>query len=142
MNNTDINAVKEFRRFTNTYIYPDTACLLIDEISQCCDTIQIEYSATPQATIKFKSRLAENVNNTSVYTTTIHNVLKTIFVNHFNNPNVASLIRSKIHTEVNNEELKNILRLALQEIQYGNPRYLGLLFNITILNDYNCYLYL
>lgn len=142
MNNVEISAMAEFRRFINTYIYPETVSILIGNIQNVCYTDYISYELTPQSVIKFHSTITVNDNNLSVYTSCIHNNLKSIFVNHFTDPLVASLIRSRIHTEIQNEELKNTLRAVLQEIQNGNPKYIGLLFNITILNDRMSYLYL
>lgn len=140
MNSVEINAVKEFRRFVNTYIYPGTIGNIVENIVRECNTDSIHYQATPQATIKFHSNTV--IDNLSSYTHFVHNVLNCIFVEYFADPFITSLIRNKIHTEIQDEELKNILRKTLQEIQCGNPCYLGLLFNITILNDNNTYLYL
>ena len=141
MNNAEISAMREFRRFINTYIYPDTISVLAGKVQTECRTDYITYDLIPQALIKFNStiKVAENL---SAYTHTMHDILKCVFVNHFNDQLVASLIKSRIHTEIQNEELKNVLRSTLQEIQNGNPRYIGLLFNITILNDGIAYLYL
>ena len=141
MNNSDINTIKEFRRFINTYIYPETAYMIAARIGEECMTSEIIYESTPQATIKFRSKIKYD-NNLSNYTQLIHTILKIIFIEYFNNVQISSLIKNKIHTEIQDENLKNSLRSSLLEIQNGNPLYLGLLFNITILNDQNVYLYL
>ena len=139
MNNTDITAVREFRRFANTYIYQDTFHLIIEKIKEYCQVDRISYDPLPQATIKFHSKIAPDASQTN-YTTIIHSILKDVFIEYFNNPIVVGLARNKIHTEINNDELKKILRRALSEIQSGNPSYLGLLFNIVILNESYIYL--
>lgn len=141
MNNIHINAIKEFRIFANTYIYPQTAHVIVTSIDEYCRPVETSYEALPQATIKFREN-NENIDNLTNYTHNIHDTLKRIFIEYYNNPEVASLVRNKIHTEINDESLKAILRNALAEIQYGNPMYLALLFNITILRDGNSYLYL
>ena len=133
MNNTDINTIKEFRRFVNTIIYPETIGILIDKIRTKCNTYEISYISTPQALIKFR---------TNVPTTSINELLQDAFVEHFSDPLVASLVRSRIHTDINDEELKNILRSATQEIQFRNPCFMGLLYNFTTLNNNYIYLYL
>jgi hypothetical protein len=141
MNNTDVLAVREFRRFVNNYIYPYTTQYFISKISYYCDTQEINFESAPQPTIKFVSKIKPN--NNSDYITATHNILKEIFVSYFNEDDHVKLIRQKIHTEVNDENISNILYHALNQIQYGNSLYMGLLFNITILNDGNIsYVYL
>ena len=142
MNNVEISAMREFRRFINTYIYPDTSSILIGKIQTECATDYISYELIPQAVVKFHSASVDSNNNLSVYTHAIHDKLNSIFISHFNDQLVSSLIKSRIHTEIQDEDLKNLLRATLQEIQNANPRYIGLLFNITILKDYMSYLYL
>lgn len=138
MNNIDINLIKDFRRFANTYIYPDIAPILFCSIKDACDANDILYSRTPQATIKFHS----DINTQSDRTLLMYNILRNIFVDFYNKPNVVNFIRNKIHTEIQDEELKVSLRNTLQKIQCGNLQYLGLLFNITCLTDNYVYLYL
>jgi hypothetical protein len=141
MNNIHINSVKEFKIFANTYIYPETAHIIVASIDEYCKPNKIEYESLPQATIKFCEN-NKNIDNLSNYTCIIHDKLKRIFIEYYNNPAVVSLIKNKIHTEIQDENLKAILRSAVTEIQYGNPMYLAILFNITILRDGNIYLYL
>ena len=141
MSNVDINAVKEFRRFINKYIYPTTVGIIMNNINLCCDTDSISYEQEPQAIIKFHSTLP-NENSLQEFTFKIHDILKAIFIEYFNEAEIVSLIKREIHTQLNDEDLKNILRATLAEIQYGNPYYLGQLANITVLNDHNIYLYL
>lgn len=135
MNSADITAITEFRRFANTYIYPDTVCLLIESIRENFDATLIAYEATPQAVIKFTT---PNI----IPEALIKDILKLAFISHFNDITVSSLVRSRIHTDIQNEKLKNMLRLTNTEIQYGNPYYLGLLFNVTMLNNNTYYIYL
>ena len=140
-NNTYINAIKEFRRFANTYIYPNTASIIVGKICEHCNTSEILYESTPQSIIKFHSNINTN-DNLSTYTHVIHDILKTIFIEYFNDDNISGLIKSRIHSDIHDQYLKVLLRTTLQEIQSGNPFYLGLLFKITILNDHKSYLYL
>ena len=141
MSNVDINAVKEFRRFINKYIYPSTIGIVINNIKMCCDCDSILYEQEPQALIKFHSNLPDESNLQS-YTFKIHDILKTIFIDYYNEAEISSLIKNQIHTQINDDDLKNILRNTLAQIQYGNPYYLGQLANVTVLNDHNTYLYL
>lgn len=141
MNNVYISEISEFRRFVNKYIYPTTINLLIDNITYSCDTIEIEYESLPRAIIKFRSNIA-STNNSSNYMTAVHNILKNIFVEYFNNPEISGMIKNKIHTEIQNDDLKNSLRNALQEIQLGDQCYLGLLFNLVMLKEQTFYVHL
>ena len=133
MNNYDILAVREFRRFANTFIYPYTTQYLIEKISYYCEAEEINYEANPQPTIKFVSKI-KPLNN-SDYITSIHNILKEIFVSFFNEEEHVKLIRNRIYTQYNDAITSNLLYHALEQIQSGNPQYMGLIFNITILND-------
>ena len=135
MNSADITAITEFRRFANTYIYPDTVCLLLESIRENFDPTMISYENKPQAVIKF------TIPN-SIPDVLIKEFLKNIFISHFNDINVSSMVKSRIHTDVHDEKLKNLLRLTSTEIQYGNLYYLGLLFNVTMLNNNTYYIYL
>ena len=138
MNNVDINLMKEFRRFVNTYIYPKTAHVLFCNIKDVCDANMISYEQAPQAAIKFHS----GVTTQGDLTIFMYGILKNVFIDFYNRQDIVSLIRNQIHTEIQDEQLKVLLRSTLQEIQYGNPQYLGLLFNITCLADNFVYLYL
>ena len=141
MNNYDILAVREFRRFVNNFIYPYTTGYFIERISYYCDAEMIKYEDKPQPTIKFVSKIKPQ--NNSDYTTTVHNILKEIFVSFFNEEEYIKLIRNKIYTEINDADTTHLLYHALSQIQAGNPQYMGLFFNITILNDGNMtYVYL
>lgn len=138
MNNLDINSMKEFRRFANTYIYPKTAHVLMCNIKDVCDGNDILYSQLPQTTIKFHT----DITTQGDLTVFLYGLLRGVFINFFNTPDIVSFIRNQIHSEIQDEELKKILRSSLQEIQHGNSQYLGLLFNITCLADNYVYLYL
>ena len=140
MNNTYIESIKEFRRFANTYIYPETVYTIIEYITDKCEPIQIIYNDSEPQLIKFKCNT--KINNQAEYTIFIHGILKSIFMNYFNREDIAALVRNKIHTELQDEQLKWMLRSTLAEIQSGNIHYLALLFNITLLNDGMIYLYL
>lgn len=139
MNSVDINLVKEFRRFVNSYIYPKTASILFCNIKDICDANDIKYDQLPQATIKFHSGITNNQGDLTVL---MYGILRNVFIDFYNKPEIISFIRNQIHTEIQDENLKILLRSTLQEIQYGNPQYLGLLFNITCLADNYIYLYL
>ena len=138
MNNVDINQIKEFRRFVNTYIYPKTAHILVCDIKDVCDADTITYEYLPQSTVKFHT----NITTQEDLTILLYGIIKTVFTAFYNKPDVISFIKSQIHTQVIDENLKASLRSTFQEIQYGNPQYLGLLFNITCLADNYIYLYL
>lgn len=136
-----MNAIKEFRRFINNSIYPVTAGIIINNIKMCCDCDDISYTQEPQATIEFHSNLP-NEENLQVYTFKIHDILRHIFIEYFNEAEIASTIKSQIHLQIFNEELKNDLRNTLVEIQHGNPYYLALLINVVVLHNHNVYVYL
>ena len=140
MNNADIVAVREFRRFANTYIYPTTAQYFMEKIKYYCDIEQISYEPQPQITIKFISRIKPY--NQSDYITILHNILKEIFVSFFNEEENIKLIRNKIYNNIQVTNSCNTLYYALTQIQSGNQEFLSLLFNITLLNNDNMYLYL
>ena len=141
MNNLDVLAIQEFRRFANTHIYPTTAYMIMTEICHRCDGQLVQFEHLPQPLIKFVSGIPFN-DNISKYTETLHLILKGIFIEFYNNQEIIKLIINKIYTEIENEEIKKLLNISLSEIQNGNPRYLGLLFNITILPNCNTYVYL
>lgn len=141
MNNLDVLAIQEFRRFANTHIYPTTTYMIMEEICNKCDGQLVQFEPLPQPLIKFVSGI-EFDENISKYTELLHTILKRIFIDFYNNPEIIKFIRNKIYTEIENEETKKLLNIALMEIQIGNPRYLGLLFNVTILKNCNTYVYL
>ena len=141
MSNVDTNSIKEFRRLINNSIYPVTAGIIINNIKMCCDCDDISYSQEPQSLIEFHSNLP-NEENLQVYTFKIHDILRNIFIEYFNEAQVASTIKSQIHLQINDEELKNNLRNVLVEIQRGNPYYLALLVNVVVLHNHNVYVYL
>lgn len=140
MNNTDILAVREFRRFINNHIYPYTVQYIIEKIKFYCEAEEINFVANPQPIIKFSSKI--KANNNSDYTIAVHNILKEIYVSYFNEEEHIKLIRNKIHTEVNDNNIKALLFIALEQIQSANTEYLGLIFNITILGNDGIYVYL
>lgn len=140
MNNLEVSAIREFRRFANTYIYPISAYIIMTDIQRDFNINTISYNPLPQPIIKFDSGIKKDM-NTSLYTEKLHIILKGIFMNYFNNSEVVKLIRNKIFTDIVDNDQKQLLNLALSEIQLGNPQYVSLLFNITIL-DTNVYLYL
>ena len=83
-----------------------------------------------------------DINTQNDLTFIIYGILKNTFIKFFNDPSVTSLIKNKIHTEIQDEVLKASLRNTFQEIQHGNPQYLGLLFNVIHTNDNYMILYL
>ncbi len=142
MNNQDVLAIREFRRFANAHIYPNTVYIIMTLIKNQLNSNFIEFNPLPQPIIKFNDGNTKFVDNKSKYTEEIHLILKNIFIRFFQNPELVKTIRNKIYTEINDNNTKELLNLALGEIQSGNPQYIGLLFNITILKDFNIYLYL
>lgn len=144
MNNDQFLALKEFRRFVNSHIYPQLAPVFISPaIVEQFNIDKLEYQATPQAMIKFNYGLEDkNILAKSAMTMKAHIILKGIFVRFFNLPEVEKDIRHKIYISQESEETKQLLYLALSEIKSGNQQYLCLLFNITFLNDNSIYLYL
>lgn len=137
MNNLDILAVREFRRFVNQYIYPTSSFMIMEKIKISFNPNQIYYEQQPQSMIKFDTSIISN----PLYTENIGVLLNGIFIDFFNNYDIIKLIRHKIYNEILNEEVKQLLNKALYEIQLGNVKYLSLLFNVTILEN-NIYLYL
>lgn len=137
MNNID--DIKEFRRFVNAYIYPETINILIAKIVNDCNTEEISYDALPQAVIKFKDNITTD---NEQYKYVIYNILISLFIEYYNDKTISDLFKLKVHTEVQDEELKTNLRNTLKEIQYGNLQYISLLFNLTFLHEHNSCLYL
>lgn len=138
MNNIDINLMKEFRRFVNTHIYPTTAGMIMSYIIEPCDANDISYNPLPQPIIRFHT----NIKTQNNLTFTVYGILKNVFIQFFNDPQITKLVKNKIHTEITDDQTKEILRNTFQEIQYGNPQYLSLLFNIIYTNDNYVHLYL
>ena len=144
MNNDQFLALKEFRRFVNLHIYPQLAPVFISPaIVERFNISVFDYQSEPQPIIKFNYGLGDKeVLAKSVMTMKAHIILKEIFVQFFNLPQVEKDIRHKIYVSSESEETKQLLHLALSEVKSSNQQYLSLLFNITFLDDYNIYLYL
>lgn len=140
MNNLDVLAIREFRRFANLYIYPETVYMLMTNIKRDFDSNQIHFEPTPQPIIKFDNNLFKD-EYASVFIHKTHLILNTLFVEFFNNPQIVKMIRNKIYTEIHNADTKELLNTALNQIQSNDQQYTALLFNITILGE-NIYVYL
>lgn len=144
MNNSNISnevlAISEFRRFANAYIYKDTLCNIMAQIQMKLGSDMIQYDPNPQSILKFNCSNIDD-NNRSNFISDVHQELKKIFINFYNDPIMVKTIKSRIYSNVQDPNIQNILISALSEIRLGNPRYIGLLFNITILNNL-IYLYL
>ena len=143
MNNSEITAIKEFRRFATSYLYTDTSYILMTQVQNKFKSDYIDFDKCPQQVIKFNDNFAKScgANNNSIYMEQIHILLKEVFVQYFNNPEIISIIRNRSYLNIKDPDTKVLLYSALEQIQHGNPQYLGLLFNITILGDI-IYLYL
>ena len=144
MNSIQVLALQEFRRFVNLHIYPELApTFIVPVINNNFNVEHMNYESQPQAMIKFDYCLSDKDQMTSSgILAKSHDILKLIFVDFFNNPEVKKIIRNKIYMNIVNEETKQYLNMALSEIQSGNQQYLSLLFNITSLNCNIIYLYL
>lgn len=140
MTNLECTAIREFRRFAVSHIYPDTIYIIMTEIKRLFNPDQIGFDKLPQPIIKFNYGL-ERDNNNSVYINNLHIALKQIFISYFNNPEIIKLFRNRIYNNINDDNTKDLLNLALSQVQSGNVQYVSLLFNITILGD-NVYVYL
>ena len=141
MSNLEVLALREFRRFACAYIYTENIHKLILNINNDCQTNDATFSQLPQPTIRFTSCIIDK-NNPSAYTYALHSILIKSFVDFFRNEDIVKLIRNKVYNNVTCDAEKEFINIALNEIQSGNPRYLGLLFNLTILKDNNVYVYL
>lgn len=137
MNNNEVTTIREFRRFVTTYLYDDTNFILTKLIQNKSNSTYIEYECVPRHIIKFNY----NSNNANNYTEEIKSILKSSFIEYFNNTEVIKIIRNKIYNNVNDQDTKNILNEALYQIQIGNCTYISLLFNFTILDNI-IYIYL
>lgn len=135
MTNREVNEIKEFRRFATTYIYPCTINILIGNISNSFDSNGIMFSSSPQQIIKLAINESPLNINKQEYIEKIHTILKDVFVKYFNDPYVSSIVKNRIHVNIQDGDMKKILMSAMLEIQLGNPRYISLLFNITLLNN-------
>lgn len=140
MDSRDVLAIREFRRFANMYVYPEIIGTITEKIKYYMSVDELTFTPTPQPVIKFHSNLQNN--NQSQFTELLHSILKVIFINLLNEYHIIKIIRNKIHTEVFDNEMKDLLNYALSELQIGNVQFVSLLFNITILRDNNVYLYL
>lgn len=141
MTSAEVNAIRDFRRFINTYIYPETYNIIINEICFCLNPTCIGYEAQPQPLIKFDSTTIKNNGNNAVYIEQMHTALKRLFVEFFNSADIIKIIRSNIYKYIKSNEAKEMLNIALTQIQMGNPQYVSLLFNVTVVNN-SIYLYL
>lgn len=141
MSNREVIAIREFRRFACLYIYPENIYKVMVAINKECNTMDVSFNPLPQPVITFTSGIQCNTNS-SDYTIMLHNILIRAFINFFNDPDIVKLIRNKIYTNITCEAEKEFINNALNEIQSGNPKYLGLLFNLTILKDNKVYVYL
>ena len=139
MTNLECMAIREFRRFAVSHIYPDTISMITDQIQQTFKSDIIEFGRLPQPMIRFNYHNKET--NNSVFIENVHLTLKTIFMTHFNDPEVIKLIRNRIHNNITDDNVKQVLNSTLSEIQLGNLQYICLLFNITVLGE-NVYVYL
>ena len=140
MTNLDCTAIREFRRFAVSHIYPGNMNIITDNIGILLNGTDITFGRLPQPMIKFNCQVDENLNH-SAFIEKLHIGLKGIFISYFNNEEIIKLFRNKIYHNINHEELKNILNATLYQIQIGNMQYVSLLFNITVLGD-NVYVYL
>ena len=134
MSNLEVNAIREFRRFACTYIYQENIQKIISSINNNCNTNAL-YSPLPQPIIRF-------TNCVQLDTIALHNILIKVFIDFFNSEEITKIIRNKVYNNVTCDAEKEFINIALNEIQSGNQRYLGLLFNLTILKDNNVYVYL
>lgn len=140
MTNLECMAIREFRRFAVSHIYPDTINMIITDIQNAFKSDNIEFEQLPQPIIKFNCKSGKDANN-SIFLGRVHLTLKTIFITYFNDQEIIKMIRNRIHNNIVDDETKQLLNLALSEIQLGNPQYVCLLFNITTLGE-NVYVYL
>lgn len=141
MNNLEIPAIREFRRFACLHIYPQNIQKIMLNNNKDFSATDVTFIPSPQLTIKFISKIPDGITPYQ-HTSTLHNALAEAFVQFFNDPDIVKEFRSKVYTIITSSEQKNLLNTALKEIQFNNPKYLGLLFNITILKDNNVYIYL
>ena len=139
MTNLECMAIREFRRFAVSHIYPETIFMITTQIQQTFKSDMVEFGGVPQPMIKFNC-YNKGINN-SVFIENVHLTLKTIFMTYFNDQGIIKLIRNKIHNNITDDNVKQVLNSTLSEIQVGNPQYICLLFNITVLGE-NVYVYL
>lgn len=141
MTNLEVVSIREFRRFACLHIYPENIHKVMLMINKNCNSNNVTFIPQPQPVISFTSGI-QCQTNSSNYTIMLHNILINAFVAFFNDPGIVKLIRNKIYNNITCDAEKEFLNIALNEIQSGNPKYLGLLFNLTILKDNNVYVYL
>ena len=135
----NIVPIQDFRRFVVLSIYPELISLFISpQIVNIFNSDIIEYDGTQ--TIKFNHNL--NIVLDANAQQDIHNKVKDIFIDFFNNPEVIKYIRNKVYTSNLDSSMKENLKLSLDHIQMKDPQYVSLLFNITFLKDNMIYLYL
>ena len=140
MTSLEYIAIREFRRFAISNIYPDTVYMIMTEIQKEFSADQMKFDQFPQPTIKFNCEIERDENN-SIFIGKLHTVLKRIIIDYFNTPEIIKIIRNRIHTNVVNEDTKNLLNSCLTQIQLGNLQYVCLMFNITVLGS-TVYIYL
>ena len=140
MTSLEYIAIREFRRFAISNIYPDTVYMIMTEIQKEFSADQMKFDQFPQPTIKFNCEIERDENN-SIFIGKLHTVLKRIIIDYFNTPEIIKIIRNRIYTNVVNEDTKNLLNSCLTQIQLGNLQYVCLLFNITVLGS-TVYIYL
>lgn len=140
MTNLECMAIREFRRFVVSHIYPETIYMITTDIQNAFKSDIIDFGRLPQPMIRFNCKSGKDINN-STFIENIHLTLKTIFMTYFNDQENVKLIRNKIHNNITDDNVKQVLNATLSEIQLGNPQYICLLFNITVLGE-NVYVYL
>ena len=135
----NIIPIQDFRRFVVLNIYPELISLFMSpQIVKTFNSDIFQYDGVQ--TMKFN--YGENVNLDANIRHQIHDEIKDIFVNFFNNPEVIKYIRNKIYTSDIDTNMKDNLKLSLERIQMKDQQYVSLLFNITFLKDNMIYLYL
>jgi hypothetical protein len=147
MTNSDLVAIREFRRFANTYLYQDEEIkyFLLNGISNKFRTDNINFITEPQLIITFDNRnklCASDVLYAVAHASNVDILLPNLFYELFNDPKTIRLIRNKIYNNINDEYTKQILHNALYQIQIGNQEYIRLLYNVTLPKNTLVYLYL
>lgn len=134
MSNLEVVAIREFRRFACSYIYPENIQKIMLNINTNCKSNDVTFIPLPQPAIRFTSDVESII--------TIHKVLIDSFIDFFNDQEIVKLIRNKVYNNIVCDAEKEFINIALQEIQSRNMRYVALLFNVTFPNDNNVYVYL
>lgn len=134
MSSLEVVAIREFRRFACSYIYPDYIQKIMMSISINCKSNDVTFIPLPQPTIRFTGNIESVI--------TIHKILIDSFIDFFNDQETVKLIRNKVYNNITCDAEKEFINIALQEIQSRNMRYVALLFNVTFPSDNNVYIYL